>query len=203
MLFTSNLHQLHLKRSRRFGGCFEEKTTLLDATPPFRSHMQKAHGNFQPTAVYGKCRDSERPDDALQRLKLFTPEPIALIKSDKNLTVCETPVMLSPKRSPAQCESEMTFSYSRTYLRRKGSIQILEDAMRRRSKSTSNSSAQEQSAAERTSKGRPHFRPVRYEVATEIDQIFGSVSKQRENLALRVRDEEGLLWFDEIGMLDD
>ncbi|PWN87867.1 hypothetical protein FA10DRAFT_269153 [Acaromyces ingoldii] len=42
-----------------------------------------------------------------------------------------------------------------------------------------------------------HFRPIRYEVAAELDAIFGMTKAQKRQRALRTRDEhDGTLWFD-------
>lgn len=45
-----------------------------------------------------------------------------------------------------------------------------------------------------------HFRPIRYEVAAELDAIFGVTKAQKRQRALRTRDEhDGTLWFDSFG----
>lgn len=48
-------------------------------------------------------------------------------------------------------------------------------------------------------KAHVHFRPVRYEVTTELDKFFGTSRKQRRELALHAHDENGAIWFDDIG----
>lgn len=45
-----------------------------------------------------------------------------------------------------------------------------------------------------------HFRPIRFEVAAELDAFFGMTKAQKRQRALRIKDEDdGTLWFDNFG----
>lgn len=44
-----------------------------------------------------------------------------------------------------------------------------------------------------------HFRPVPFQIKSELDNFFGQTSGQKRELALRTRGEDGHLWYDGIG----